>query len=311
VRGWRATVEVHFSDPLTVSEAFLDRVGALAQDLPDTKNLTLVLSGPFEVPDEAVMEALFRGNVQVRVVHGWWPGCAEEDYGRIRDEALRSLGQYGIIAPAYWYVHTYNISLMNNLLEHSLQANCYSGVAAPLHILHPGWAPSESCPPIPDMNQYINLIISIFTSYSHYDAVFAPLNEVAVQCSSGNWSESNGVPCDLQLVFRGDGAVRHYRQIPFLARRLCSCNDLLSQSDNDILIKIMSEVRDGFDWGNDAYCGRCEWKNLCGGVDSDSSSGDGSSVQAMQDIVCGYRKLFFEVFMLYRLRMGGLATVSL
>ena len=301
---WKTTVVVHFPSPSDVDEAFVRRAASLVRGAAGRRAPWLILSGPFAVPDETTMEALFQERAEVRVAHGWWGGCAEPDYTRVHAEALRALGRYGLIAPADWYVHLLNAQAVSAAIASCLRSNYYSGFSVRLHMQHPSWTPAREAPPLPDAQTYVELLVGLYEAHPHYDALFAPLNEIALGCAEGNWDAANSVAGRLHFLFRGDGAIRCYRQVPFLARKLAPCEGLLGLLDEEVVRSLVAVCRDAFDWSKDAYCGKCQWRHVCGGVDF-------TDCRALQDAVCAYRKLFVEGFTLRRLQAGAIPIVPL
>ena len=306
---YRVRVEVHFTDPAVLNDDLMDGIASLGQGLPDSKRLALSLSGPFRNPDERILEAIHRDNIHARVVHGWWPGCKEADYSQVREETLRAMSEYGIVSIAVWHVHGKNIDELEPLIERSLRANYYSGFSLSLHFQHPGWTEDEAGPPMSEVDRYIKLLGSAYESHPHYDVMFGPLNDLVTRCALGSWDCAGNVPSNISLLFKGDGSIGLCRQLPYAARLWATCEAVARYADGaELLESLTSFVRAELDWNKDDQCGGCEWRFICGGVDAAPDGASPAHAQ-MGKIISGYRKLFLEAFMLYRVRTGGIPVI--
>jgi hypothetical protein len=92
-----------------------------------------------------------------------------------------------------------------------------------------------------------------------------------------------------------------FRQIPAAARLWRGVEDVLSSSPEEIMRELATFHRDSYAWQDSAFCGKCEWRHICGGLDVGSRERELS--RRTLEAGCGYRKLFLELFMRAKLEV--------
>ena len=119
-------------------------------------------------------------------------------------------------------------------------------------------------------------------------------------------------PSRLRLLIRGNGWVECFRQTPSLSQRCMLIGSLRRVRAEDIPAALSSLLcpEPGSPTGGDCDCGSCSWRFLCGGVDPPPPSGAPVRTLQLRSLVCSYRKLFLEAFVMQRLRLNAIAELQ-
>jgi hypothetical protein len=179
-------------------------------------------------------------------------------------------------------------------LDEVLEANRCSGFWFPLACHSPYYGLGRAQPDLPSEVAYAELIARVYQQYPHYDEEFFPVNELARLSNSGAWNLAQNLPLRVQLLLGFGIGVRVFRQIPALSRIWREHADLGALPPEQLLPDLMRFIRTQYEWSRNTFCGRCEWRYLCGGLDP--ASGNEQLRPGMLEVACEYRKLFLETF---------------
>lgn len=125
----------------------------------------LQIYGPFTQMTDADKDFLFDQNSQLFFVHD-----SVVFSHAVRKTAL-DLAEYGFQVPFVWHVHKENVKQIPNIMDEALALNHHSGFSLPLidECFYKKTLPS------PLLDDYLKLLIHLYSTYPFYDRVFYPL----------------------------------------------------------------------------------------------------------------------------------------
>jgi hypothetical protein len=251
------------------------------------------LRGPFPLLPDEVKDAFHDLGIQLEYTAGWQPDAGADSPEIAHPDALRDLARYGFRIPIRYYVHAGNQGHAAEVVDEGLRLNEYSGFSVPAIFHHPEYDPSASPPP-PSAVAYAELLARLYYDFPDYDDIFQPIAELAVLMSEGGWNAQHDVPASIRLMVRPEQGIMIFRQVPAQAVPWIDCASLLSWPMADIVPRLLEFHRQRFAWSKHAFCGRCQWRYVCGG--SDAVSVCPHEADAVARAACEYRMLFLEEF---------------
>ena len=138
-------------------------------------NVVFSLKTPFAECSEEEKAFLWGNGFHLSYVHQvdpagpWFP----ED----TREAVTGLAEFGFRIPFVWYVDARNVGIVADLIDEAMEINYNSGFALP----PVSERPFTTASPLPDIDDYLQLLVDVHERYAHYDEVLAPLDSLVAQ----------------------------------------------------------------------------------------------------------------------------------
>ncbi len=283
----------HFCEPPKDWAPLLRWLNTFVAERDEETQYRLSVTGPFPRLSEEVKEALSAYDVRLAYTVGWRPGGSS--HIAIDSDCLTDLAKHGFRVPLIGYVDAVNISELRAALGPVLTGNQYSGFSLPLVLQHPRYAFRPTDPAIPDEAAYCRLLHEVYNQFPHYDDVFHPIEELAGLLRDGGWSGGNETPTRLRVLISADG-IGVYQLIPALARHW---RDWGTITDGGLVAeRIWPELlqfhRRDCTWAQNPFCGTCNWRFVCGGLDARSGTRQPQTQPEGLSALCGGRKLFLR-----------------
>lgn len=242
------------------------------------KRLSITVHGKFsgDLPSDSVSETLVRHGIFISYDTDRSLGLATEDRS-----VVKALVNFGFRLPATVYI-TKKSEAIDDLLktcENLLSENQYSGLSVLPICSHPEFS-EEYIDLIPDVDRYLEALLCAYELFPFYDDVFMPVADVLSHVVR-NRNEKEDVT-EVCVLVQGDGTVRKFKKLPFLAREAAT---LKSLSDVDERISLRQKLFQ--DAGSTAgllqRCKNCHKLKLCGGTELRAMS----DTEKAGEIVCG------------------------
>lgn len=253
----------------------------------------VLLRGPFPQLSDEVKDAFQELGIRLGYTAGWRHGAGVGSSDVAEPDSLRDLARYGFRIPILFYVHAENLDRAAEVVDRGLRLNEHSGFALPAIFHHPEYDPATSPPP-PSASAYAELLARLYHEFPDYDDIFQPIAELAELMSEGGWNAQNDVPAIVRLLLRPERGIMIFRQVPSQAVSWIDYADLRSMLPADIAPRLLEFHRKRFAWSKHAFCGRCQWRYVCGG--SDSVLIRPHEAEEWARAACEYRILFLEEF---------------
>lgn len=264
--------------------------------LPNANLGRVCIEAPFSALDENAKQGLFQLGVELRYLAGWWPGCPESNYSRVDRASLFDLASFGFYVPVIWYVHSANVDELDSAVEKGLNANLNSGFALPLVSASP-YFQLENAPAIPNAERYAELLARHYQRHRNYDQSFEPISELAKLIGKGGWNNVVGLPAFPRILFTAEDKINLYRHIPSFSRPWLPVAAVSQMQEAELVESFVSSHRTQFDWERNAFCGTCDWRHVCGGMDVPAVDvGRPEAIANVLHVHCEHRKIFLEAF---------------
>jgi hypothetical protein len=225
---------------------------------------------------------------------GWWTGCTPDQSTQLDTKRIRRNAALGLRLPVLWYVHQDNLPEVPDALQRSLEANYNAGFALLPVCLNPFAATGTPSPRLPNEEAFCDLLVESYQRFPHFDELFEPILDLAWNVRYGGWHRFFEVPRPVNVLLGKDRECRVFRQLPAAAQSWTSVAKALAMSPEDAVDSLLEAAGNNADFADHPYCGGCEWKYVCGGMDRLATC---DAMRADVDLVCGYRKLFSEFFL--------------
>ena len=291
-------IVVHFAAPPAKWDSVLAALKLLRESLRLPNGEAIQVIGPFAAAGEPEMESLYGLGVAITFAAGWVSGGNYDQCGDLDTDALRAFSRFGFRTPIVWYVHEHNISRIEEQLPETLARNYYSGFALPLVSCSPFYRFGEGYPSLPNAVEYCRFLARCYTQYPYYDDVLSPLNDLAMLIRYGGWHSQFNVPATMQILVGADGRVGLYSQTPALAIPWTNLSEVVNSPSESLCDDFLHIAAEAWQLQKNVHCRDCQWRYICGGVDTPSESGRGT--MTVMDAMCEYRRLFLEHFALLR-----------
>ncbi len=298
----RLNVTFHFRQPSPDWSETISSIEKLNEALSNNLQASIRLSGEFDELDEGTMDEMFRLGVQLRYATGYGAAGPSVDSIVVKKSAIARLSEFGYQVPMVIYAGHGNLKKIEQSIAEMLLVNHYGGFSVPLVSRHPSYEFSESDPGLPDTRDYCELLVRLYKKYSHFDAGLAPVSELAMLAKHGGRNRALDLPTILPIHLNTAGVVGIYRQTPSRSLPWKNVSEI-AECDEAALPNLRQDLRqflkNSFDWSRNSYCGECQWRGICGGIDH---FGDSNGLpNDVYDVMCDHRMLLLEHFVSERI----------
>ncbi len=139
-------------------------------ELTSSGRLAWQLTGALGACSTDEMDFLWDHSFQLCYLHSI--DAADPGFSEETRQVIGAFAEFGFRVPFAWYVDASNIKVIPRLIDEAMDINMNCGFRLPLVSERP-FAQSVQ---LPDIDDYLDLLVKMHERYPHYDDVFAPLS---------------------------------------------------------------------------------------------------------------------------------------